>query len=113
MYGVTSYLRDTCEFYAAQGYLTIAPALYDRRQRGLVLEYTKENHDLAQKIYKSWNWDHALDDLDAGKNVVLASRESCHRRLLLGRDAGVARRLPPRLRRRCRLLRFDDAGLRA
>ena len=71
MYGVTSYLRDTCDFYAAQGYLTIAPALYDRRQRGLVLEYTQENHDLAQKIYKNWNWEHALDDLDAGKNVVL------------------------------------------
>ena len=71
MYGVTSYLRDTCDFYAVQGYLTIAPALYDRRQRGLVLEYTKANHDLAQTIYKSWNWDHALDDLDAGKNVVL------------------------------------------
>ena len=27
MYGVTGYLRETCEFYAAQGYLTIAPAL--------------------------------------------------------------------------------------
>ena len=70
MYGVTGYLRDTCDFYAAQGYLTIAPALYDRRQRNLVLEYTKENHDLAQTIYKNWNFDHALDDLDAGKEVV-------------------------------------------
>ncbi|MEO6165853.1 MAG: dienelactone hydrolase family protein [Candidatus Binatia bacterium] len=70
MYGVTSYLRDACDFYAAQGYLTIAPALYDRRQRGLVLEYTKEHHDLAQTIYKNWHWDHALDDLDAGTNVV-------------------------------------------
>jgi carboxymethylenebutenolidase len=71
MYGATSYLRETCDFYAAQGYLTIAPALYDRRQRNLVLEYTKENHDLAQTIYKNWNWEHALDDLDAGKNFVL------------------------------------------
>jgi carboxymethylenebutenolidase len=35
-----------------------------------VLNYTKEHHDLAQKIYKNWNWDHALDDLDAGKSVV-------------------------------------------
>jgi carboxymethylenebutenolidase len=71
MYGVTSYLRDTCDFYAAQGYLTIAPALYDRRQRHLVLEYTKENHDRAQTIYKNWNWAHALDDLDAAKKAVL------------------------------------------
>lgn len=70
MYGVTGYLRDTCDFYAAQGYRTIAPALYDRRQRNLVLEYTKENHDLAQTIYKNWKFDHALDDLDAAKNFV-------------------------------------------
>lgn len=70
MYGITGYLRDACNFYAAQGFLTIAPALYDRRQRGLVLEYTKEHHDLAQSIYKSWNWDQALDDLDAGRSVV-------------------------------------------
>jgi carboxymethylenebutenolidase len=71
MYGVTSYLRDTCDVYAAAGYLTVAPALYDRRQRNLVLEYNQENHDRAQTIYKNWNWDHALDDLDAGKNLVL------------------------------------------
>ena len=71
MYGVTSYLRDTCDFYASQGYLSIAPALYDRRQRNLVLEYNKENHDRAQTIYKNWHWDHALDDLDAAKNIVM------------------------------------------
>ena len=71
MYGVTSYLRDTCDFYAAQGYFASAPALYDRRQRNLVLEYNQENHDRAQAIYKNWNWEHALDDLDAGKNVVM------------------------------------------
>src|SRR6185295_8864155 len=71
MYGVTSYLCETCDFYAAQGYLTIAPALYDRRQRKLVLEYNQENHDLAQTIYKNWNFDYALEDLEAGKNIVL------------------------------------------
>lgn len=73
MYGITGYLRETCEFYAGEGFLTIAPALYDRRQPGLVLEYTKEHHDLAQSIYKSWNWEQALDDLDAGRNLVSAA----------------------------------------
>jgi carboxymethylenebutenolidase len=70
MYGVTSYLCDTCDFYAVQGYLTIAPALYDRRQPNLVLEYNQGNHDRAQTIYKNWNWEHALNDLDAGKDIV-------------------------------------------
>lgn len=70
MYGLTNYLIATCDWYAAQGYLTIAPALYDRRQRNLVLDYSDADHDRAQKIYKNWNFDHALDDLDAGKEVV-------------------------------------------
>ena len=73
MYGITGYLCQICEFYAMHGYLTIAPALYDRRQRGLVLEYSKTDHDLAQRIYKDWNWGLALDDLDAGKSVVSAA----------------------------------------
>ena len=70
MYGLTNYLRETCEFFAAHGYAAIAPALYDRRERGLVLEYNKANHDLAQSIYKKWDWNHALDDLDAGQQAI-------------------------------------------
>ncbi len=70
MYGLTDYLKATCEFYASRGFLTIAPALYDRMQSDLVLPYDRANHDRAQAIYKNWNWDTALDDLDAGKAVV-------------------------------------------
>ena len=75
MYGLTSYLQDTCEHWAGHGYLTIAPALYDRRRRGFVLQYNKADHDLAQSIYTAWDWDLALDDLDAGKATVLAEGE--------------------------------------
>ena len=73
MYGLTNYLRETCDYFAIQGFEAIAPALYDRRERGLVLEYNKANHDLAQSIYKKWNWEHALDDLDAGKQAIAAA----------------------------------------
>jgi carboxymethylenebutenolidase len=38
-----------------------------------VLEYSTADHDRAQNIYKNWNWDLALDDLDAGKSVVSAA----------------------------------------
>lgn len=73
MYGLTDYLKDTCVFYASHGYLTVAPALYDRRQRGFVLSYTPADHDLAQSIYTKWDWDTALDDLDAGKAAVASA----------------------------------------
>ena len=70
MYGLTRYLTAVCDVFAVQGYATIAPALYDRTQRGMVLAYTPSDHDLAQRIYTTRNWDEALDDLDAAKAAV-------------------------------------------
>lgn len=73
MYGVNAYLRSVCDFYAAQGYVAIAPALYDRKQRGLTYAYTKEDHDRAQQTYTAWNPDHALADLDAARDAIADS----------------------------------------
>ena len=70
MYGVNAYLRSVCDYYAAQGYVAIAPALYDRRQRGLTYDYTREDHDRAQKTYTAWNLDNALADLEAARDAI-------------------------------------------
>jgi carboxymethylenebutenolidase len=70
MYGVNAYLRSVCEFYAGHGYLAVAPALYDRKQRGLTFDYTDEGHGVAQRTYKAWDLTAALDDLDAGRAAV-------------------------------------------
>lgn len=73
MYGVNDYLRQTCRLFASYGYTTIAPALYDRVERGLIFPYDKTSHDRAQKIYKAWNFDDALDDFDAARERVSSS----------------------------------------
>jgi len=73
MYGLNDYLKETCAFFAAHGYAAIAPALYDRKERGIVFDYTKAAHDEAQKIYKSWDFNLALDDLDAARQRVKSS----------------------------------------
>lgn len=39
VFGVNSHIRRVAEQYAAQGYLAIAPALFDRLQRGVELPY--------------------------------------------------------------------------
>jgi carboxymethylenebutenolidase len=70
MYGVNDYLRSVCDFYAEHGYLAIAPSLYDRKQRGLTFDYTDEGHSEAQRTYKSWDLNAALEDLDAGHAAV-------------------------------------------
>lgn len=70
MYGVNDYLRSVCDDYAARGYVAIAPQLYDRMQRGLIFDYTTEGHAQAQKTYTTWNFDHALLDLNAAQGAV-------------------------------------------
>lgn len=70
MYGVNDYLHAVCDFFAAQGYVAIAPALYDRRQRGLTFAYSKADHDRAQQTYTGWNFDHALIDLAAARAQI-------------------------------------------
>src|SRR3954468_17954489 len=70
MYGLNSYLRSVCDFYAAHGYLAIAPALYDRQERNVVFTYDKQDHDRAQHLYKNWNLENALGDLEAARDAV-------------------------------------------
>jgi carboxymethylenebutenolidase len=70
MYGVNDYLRSVCDFYAGHGYVAIAPQLYDRKQRGLIYSYTRQDHDRAQATYKPWPLDAALDDLDAARTHI-------------------------------------------
>jgi carboxymethylenebutenolidase len=70
MYGVNAYLRSVCDFYAAHGYVAIAPALYDRKQRGLTFDYSNQGHDRAQQTYTAWPLDHALADLDAAHLAI-------------------------------------------
>ena len=70
MYGLTRYLTAICDLYAGDGYLTAAPALYDRSERGLVFDYTPAGHDRAQRIYTTRDWDRAIDDLDAARDAV-------------------------------------------
>jgi carboxymethylenebutenolidase len=40
IFGVTRHIRDVVDQYAASGYLAIAPALFDRAERGIEVPYT-------------------------------------------------------------------------
>jgi carboxymethylenebutenolidase len=39
VFGVTGHIERVAEQYAAKGYLAIAPALFDRQERGVNLAY--------------------------------------------------------------------------
>jgi carboxymethylenebutenolidase len=67
MYGLTRYVTAVCDHYAACGYLTIAPALYDREARRIVFDYTPADRDRAHAKFSAWRWDDALLDIDAAR----------------------------------------------
>jgi carboxymethylenebutenolidase len=70
MYGLNDYIRGVCDHYASEGYLSIAPALYDRLEPGLTFAYTPADHDRAQRTYRTLELDAALDDFDAARAAV-------------------------------------------
>lgn len=43
IFGVNSHMRRVCDMYAAQGYAVVAPALFDRAERGVELGYEAED----------------------------------------------------------------------
>jgi carboxymethylenebutenolidase len=48
IFGVNSHIRAVADGFAAEGYVTIAPSLFDRAKRGVSLGYTAEDVQLGR-----------------------------------------------------------------
>ena len=72
IFGVNSHIRSVADRFAAAGFLAVAPALFDRVERGVELDYdaagTEAGRDLA------WNlpMDQALADVCAAADALAA-----------------------------------------
>ncbi len=73
IFGVNSHIQDVCDRYAEQGYLAIAPALFDRISPNITLNY--ESEDVTQGIeYKMQISDEqALLDIDAARAAIASA----------------------------------------
>ena len=65
IFGVNQYLENVCHFYAKAGYLTIAPALFDRIERDMDIKYSPEGVKRGIQISSKVDWDQALDDVES------------------------------------------------
>lgn len=58
IFGVNSHIRSVADGFAADGYLAIAPAMFDRIERGIDLDYTppsiKRGRELKTQITTAW-----------------------------------------------------------
>jgi len=64
-FGVTGYIREVCDRYAALGYVGIAPALFDRVQRGVELEYSHEGMKQGDALRAKVTVEQSLADVQA------------------------------------------------
>ena len=72
-YGVNDYLKRVCRSYADEGYVSIAPALYDRQQREAVFEHTPEGSAAAQVLRAGLGWDKVMADVEAARRHVASA----------------------------------------
>ena len=65
IFGVNRHIRSVADGYAKDGFLAVAPALFDRYERGLELGYEGEDMQKAMSLISRLNLDHALKDTAA------------------------------------------------
>ena len=75
IFGVNSHIRNVTDEFAADGYLAIAPASFDRVQPGLDVGYTPPDIEIARGLMQKMKFDDALKDVTAAmKNVASAGK---------------------------------------
>lgn len=75
IFGVNSHIRGVTDGYAADGYLAIAPAFFDRVERGLDIGYTPPDIERGRAFIPKMQWDKVMLDAAAGlANVKSAGK---------------------------------------
>jgi len=74
IFGVNPHIRSVADGYAKDGFLAVAPALFDRYERGLELGYDGEDMRKAMSLVPRLNLDNAL--IDTAAALDYSRRES-------------------------------------
>ena len=65
IFGVNIHIREVCDGLAADGYVATAPALFDRVQRDVDLDYTPEGIGAGRDIMQTMDWAKSMEDVKA------------------------------------------------
>ncbi len=69
--GLTEHIREVADGFAADGYVAIAPAFYDRLQRNLVFEYGEYQIEARREARSRMDLDKTLLDVAAARDEVM------------------------------------------
>ena len=69
IYGINAHIRSVADGYAKDGFLVVAPAIFDRFERGLELKYEGEDQKQAFNLYAQLKPETTLMDVAAAYEV--------------------------------------------
>jgi len=70
IFGVTNHIRNVCDRFAAQGWVAVAPALYDRVGRGHELPYGEQGIAQGRALKAGVTETQALADVEAAVDYL-------------------------------------------
>ncbi|MCI5076228.1 dienelactone hydrolase family protein [Oricola sp.] len=70
IFGVNAHIRSICDRLAADGYVAIAPALFDRVEPDFECGYSPEEVEQARGFLAAPNWDVFVRDTDAARAAL-------------------------------------------
>ena len=65
IFGVNSHIQQTTDGFAADGYLAVSPAMFDRAQRNYDTGYSAPEIEAGRAIMQKLDWKHAMLDVEA------------------------------------------------
>ncbi len=68
IFGLTPHIRSVVERYASEGFAAIAPALFDRVEQGLVLDYSEIER--GRTVMRRLEWPNTLADVQAAIDAL-------------------------------------------
>lgn len=74
IFGVNQHIRRVADSYAADGFLAIAPAIFDRVERGVNLGYEGDDRNRAMALLQKTDVHNAVADIDAA--IAFARNET-------------------------------------
>jgi carboxymethylenebutenolidase len=71
IFGVNSHIRDVADRFAAEGYLALAPALYDRSSvRDVEMGYSTEDIARGRALREEFAWEDTVKDVEAAMSAL-------------------------------------------
>ena len=70
IFGVNSHIRRVCDGFAVDGYVALAPALFDRVQPGYETGYGQEDIERGRNVRQKLGWDLMVTDTRAAVEAL-------------------------------------------